>query len=60
MWEIGLYKKPDSVDPNLLKEEERLRTLEDKLVKFLNQNSEQNFDDIEIRVVNNKENDALS
>ena len=52
--------KDFSVDPNLPKEEERLRTLEDKLVKFLNKNSEQNFDDIEIRVVNNKENDALS
>ena len=51
------YEKDFSVEPNLLKEEERLRTLEDKLMKFLNQNSEENVDDIEIKSGNDKESD---
>ena len=44
---------------NLLKEEERLRTFEDKLVKLLNQRSEQNFNDIKIKVGNDKENNIV-
>ena len=51
------YTKDFSVEPNLLKEEERLRSLEDKLMKFLNQNSKENDDDIEIKAGNDKEND---
>ena len=47
------------MDPNLPKKEERSRTLEDKLVKFLNQNYKQNFNDIEIKVGNDKENDII-
>ena len=42
-----------------LKEEEILITLQDKLVKLLNQSSEQNFNDIEIKVGNGKENDII-
>ena len=53
------HAKDFTVDSNLLKEEERLKLLEDKLVKFLNQNSEQNFNDIEIKVGNDKENDNV-
>ena len=46
------YTKDFAVDSNILKEEERLKLLEDKLVKFLNQNSNDN----EINVGNDKEN----
>ena len=46
------YTKDIAVDSNILKEEERLKLLEDKLVKFLNQNSNDN----EINVGNDKEN----
>ena len=44
---------------NFLKEEERLISLQDKLVKLLNQSSEQSFNDIEIKVGNGKENDIV-
>ena len=47
------------VDPNLLKEEEELIIWKDKLVKFYNQNSEQSFNDLEIKVGNDKENGII-
>ena len=46
------HTKDFTVDSNLLKEEERLKLLEDQLVKFLNQN----YNDNEINVGNDKEN----
>ena len=56
---LDYTKKSFSVGPKLLKEEEWLRTLEEKLVKFLNRNYEQNFNDIEIEVGNDIENDII-
>ena len=46
------HAKDFTVASNLLKEEERLKLLEDKLVKFLNQNSNNN----EINLGNDNEN----
>ena len=44
---------------NFWKEKEILRTFEVKLVKLLNQSSEQDFNDIDIKVGNGKENDII-
>ena len=50
------HTKEFTVDSNLLKEEKRLKLLEDKLVKFLNQN----YDDNEINLGNDKESCIVS
>ena len=46
------HAKDFTVASNLLKEEERLKLLEDKLVKFLNQN----YNDNQINLGNDKKN----
>ena len=50
------HTKEFTVDSNLLKEEERLKLLEDELVKILNQN----YNDNEINLGNDKENCIVS
>ena len=59
-----ISKNPEKMEQgvlvlHLLKEEEIFRTFEDKLVTLLNQSSEQNFNDIEIKVGNDKENNIV-
>ena len=61
---MSISKNPEKMEQgvlvlHLLKEEEIFRTFEDKLVTLLNQSSEQHFNDNEIKVGNDKENDSV-